>query len=381
MIWSIVFCGPLFLVGALCFCPDSRCSAADTPNSSLERIDAVVQEAIARKQLPGAVILIVHRGEVVYRKALGSRCVEPVAAPMTTDTLFDLASLTKPIATATSLMILMERGKLQISDTVAQHLAAFAQHGKSAITVEQLLLHTSGLVADNPETDYREGKVKALARIHELAPVAEPGTRFRYSDVNYIVLGELVEHLAGMPLDQFAQQNIFAPLGMNETAFRPTGNLAKRAAPTQQRNGHWMIGEVHDPRAYLLGGVAGHAGLFSTADDLAICTQMLLGEGTYKGKRILSGATARAMMAPRPVPGGLRAYGWDVQTAFSSNRGQLFPRGKSFGHTGFTGTSIWIDPTSATAVIFLSNRVHPNGKGDVKRLRGEVATLAAAACR
>jgi CubicO group peptidase (beta-lactamase class C family) len=369
----------LLLLGAAHFSSGVQDSIA--PNSSRERIDAVVQEAIARKQLPGAVILIVHRGEVVYRKALGSRSVEPVATSMTADTLFDLASLTKPIATATSLMILMERCKLQISDAVAHYLPAFAQNGKSAITVEQLLLHTSGLAADNPETDYREGKAKALARIHELAPVAQPGSRFRYSDVNYIVLGELVEHLAGMPLDQFTQQNIFAPLGMKETAFRPVGNLAKRAAPTQQREGRWMVGEVHDPRAYLLGGVAGHAGLFSTADDLAIYAQMLLGEGAYKGKRILSAATARAMMTPRPVPGGLRAYGWDVQTAFSSNRGRLFPSGKGFGHTGFTGTSIWIDPSSTTAVIFLSNRVHPNGKGDVKRLRGEVATLAAAACR
>ncbi|HEV3119079.1 MAG TPA: exo-beta-N-acetylmuramidase NamZ domain-containing protein, partial [Gemmataceae bacterium] len=342
-------------------------------------IDTVVQDAIGRQQLPGAVVLVLHRGDLVFRKAYGLRSKAPKEMPMTVDTVFDLASLTKPIATATSLMILAERGKLKLTDRVAQYLPAFGQNGKENITIEQLLLHTSGLLADNPEADYRDGRAKALERIDRLVPRTPPGTRFTYSDVNYIVLGELVTHLANLALDEFARDNIFVPLGMNETMFRPPGALASRAAPTEQRNGHWMIGEVHDPRAYLLGGVAGHAGLFSTADDLAIYAQMILRGGEYRGKRILSPQSVKTMTTPHAVPGGLRAYGWDVQTAFSSNRGDVFPRGKSFGHTGFTGTSIWIDPTTDTAVIFLSNRVHPNGKGDVKRLRGQVATLAATA--
>jgi uncharacterized protein YbbC (DUF1343 family) len=219
----------------------------------------------------------------------------------------------------------------------------------------------------------------ALARICDLKPVAAPGTRFIYSDVGYIILGELVERLGGAPLDAFAQKHIFEPLGMYETAFRPPERLKARAAPTQEREGHWMVGEVHDPRAYRLGGVAGHAGLFSTADDLAIYAKMILGGGEYHGRRILAPATVRIMTTARPVPGGLRAYGWDMRTRFSTNRGDLFPAGKSFGHTGFTGTSLWIDPESQTAVIFLSNRVHPDGKGNVTRLRGQVATLAAAA--
>jgi len=197
--------------------------------------------------------------------------------------------------------------------------------------------------------------------------------------MGYIVLGELVERLAGVPLDEFAQKQIFAPLGMIDTGFRPSGKQRERAAPANLRNGQWIAGDVHDPRAFQLGGVAGHAGLFSTADDLAVYARMLLRGGEHKGQRILSPLAVRAMTTPRPVPGGLRSYGWDVDTSYSINRGELFPRGQSFGHTGFTGTSIWMDPASETAVIFLSNRLHPNGKGNVTRVRNQMATLAAAA--
>jgi uncharacterized protein YbbC (DUF1343 family)/CubicO group peptidase (beta-lactamase class C family) len=319
---------------------------------------------------------VVRNGKVAFRKAYGLRSRRPDEEPMTADTVFDLASLTKPVATATSVMVLLEQGKLGLSDRVARHLPEFAQGGKDRITVEQLLLHTSGLVADNPVDDYKDGRPKALERVFGLRPVAEPGTRFVYSDVNFIVLGELVGRLGGEPLDTFARKHVFEPLGMRDTTFRPGKALAARAAPTEQREGRWMRGEVHDPRAYLLGGVAGHAGLFSTADDLAVFAQMILAGGTYAGRRVLAPEAVRLMTAPRPVPGGLRALGWDMQTRFSSNRGDLFPAG-SFGHTGFTGTSIWIDPTSRTAVLFLSNRVHPDGKGQINRLRGRVATSVA----
>jgi len=239
------------------------------------------------------------------------------------------------------------------------------------------LLHTSGLIGDNPEGDYRDGPKKALEHIYQLSLQSEPGSRFRYSDVGYIVLGQLVEKLSGETLDIFTRRHIFEPLAMRDTAFKPTGRLADRAVPTERCDGRWIRGEVHDPRAYLLGGVAGHAGLFSTADDLAIYAQMLLNQGEFKGKRILSPASVRLMVSPRAVSDGWRALGWDVQTSFSSNRGELFPFG-SFGHTGFTGTSIWIDPSSETAVIFLSNRVHPQAKGNINRLRGQVATVVAA---
>jgi uncharacterized protein YbbC (DUF1343 family)/CubicO group peptidase (beta-lactamase class C family) len=342
----------------------------------LDRIDGAVKAAVERGDLPGAVVLVLHRDKVVFRRAYGLRSKKPAEVPMTDDTVFDLASLTKPIATATSVMLLVEQGKLRISDPVAQHLPAFAAKGKDKITIEQLLLHTSGLIADNPVADYKDGRDKAIQRICDLEPTQSPGTKFVYSDVNFIVLGEIVAKLSGKPLAEFAKANVFTPLGMSETGYKPDDALKKRCAPTEQREGRWMVGEVHDPRAYLLDGVAGHAGLFSTADDLARYALMVLHEGTLDGKRVLSPLTVRLMTTPRDVPNGQRAYGWDVRTSYSSNRGELF---KGFGHTGFTGTSIWIDPDSETAVIFLSNRVHPDGKGNVNRVRGQVATLAAAA--
>ncbi len=373
---------PRLLLLIACFLVTAAARAAEPfPAEAAARIDDAVGQALRRGELPGAVVLIVHRDAVVFRKAYGLRSRQPTEVPMTADTVFDLASLTKPVATATSLMLLVEQGKLRPSDRVAQYLPAFGQNGKDRITVEQLLLHTSGLEADNPLTDYQGGREKALDRIYALKLEAEPGSRFRYSDLNYIVLGELVGRVAGVPLDRFAQEHIFAPLGMDDTAFLPGERLRARAAATERREGRWMVGEVHDPRAYALGGVAGHAGLFSTADDLARYARMLLRGGELDGKRILAVATVKAMTEPRRVPGGLRAFGWDVDTAYSRNRGDLFPRGKGFGHTGFTGTSLWIDPDSATAVIFLSNRVHPDGKGNVTRLRGQVATIAAEGVR
>jgi uncharacterized protein YbbC (DUF1343 family) len=343
----------------------------------LARIDGVVKESLDRGRLPGAVILVVRQGKVAFRRAYGLRSRQPAEAAMTVDTVFDLASLTKPIATASSIMLLLEQGKLRLSDRVAQYLPEFGQNGKEKITIEHLLLHTSGLLADNPVSDYAEGRQKALDRICNLKLEAEPGRKFIYSDVGYIVLGELIGRVGGTPLDDFASKNIFEPLGLRETTFRPKENLAVRAAPTEKREGVWMKGEVHDPRAFLMGGVAGHAGLFASADDLAVFAQMILNGGEYAGKRILGAATVRLMTTPRTVPGGLRAFGWDVKTPYSSNRGELFSA-DSFGHTGFTGTSIWLEPASQTAVIFLSNRVHPDGKGDVRRLRGQVATLVAA---
>jgi uncharacterized protein YbbC (DUF1343 family) len=359
-----------------------RLPAADPADVGLDaaklgQIDTAVQEGIEQGRLPGAVVLVVRQGKIPFRKAYGLRSKQPAEVRMTADTVFDLASLTKPIATATSVMLLLEQGKLGLTDRVSRHLPEFAQNGKEHITVEHLLLHTSGLLADNPVADYKDGRKKALERICQLRPLAEPGAKFVYSDVNFIVLGELVARISGAALDAFARKHIFEPLGLRETTFRPDKTLAERAAPTEKRDDHWMRGEVHDPRAYLLGGVAGHAGLFSTADDLAVFVQMILNRGSYAGQRILKPETVRLMTTPRPVPGGRRALGWDVRTAFSSNRGNGFSA-DSFGHTGFTGTSIWIDPDKQTAVIFLSNRVHPDGKGQINRLRGRVASLVAA---
>jgi uncharacterized protein YbbC (DUF1343 family)/CubicO group peptidase (beta-lactamase class C family) len=340
----------------------------------LARIDTVAASAIAEGKTPGVVVLVVRQGKVAFRKAYGRRQVQPMAEPMTTDTVFDLASLTKPIATATAIHLLVERGKLRLDDRVATHLPAFGMDGKDRITVEHLLLHTSGLPAGNPVRDYDNGRASAIAKIANLRLLTDPGIRFVYSDLGYIILGEMVEKLTGESLDVFCSKNVFAPLGLRDTTFRPGKALAARAAPTENVNDQWLRGEVHDPRARRLGGVAGHAGLFGTADDLAVYAQMLLDGGIWQGRRVLSPDSVRSMTEPRRVPGGLRALGWDVRSRYSHNRGERFG---GFGHTGFTGTSIWIDPPSRTAVIVLTNRVHPDGKGNVVRLRSRIATIVA----
>ncbi|HZZ79258.1 MAG TPA: serine hydrolase domain-containing protein [Gemmataceae bacterium] len=342
------------------------------PADRLSGIDDAVKAAIARGELPGAVVVIVHKEKVVYRKAFGHRVKAPQHTLMTEDTVFDLASLTKPIATALSIMLLLEDGKLKLEDPIAKHLPAFARKETEKITIAQLLTHTGGFIADNPIGDYKDGKDKAWEKLLALNPIAPPGSKFTYSDVSFILLGKIVESASKTPLDEFAARRIFTPLGMKETGYRVSGDLKKRCSPTQQREGRWMVGEVHDPRAYALGGVAGHAGLFSTGDDLAILAKMMLN----KGKPLLREETWKVMTEPRKVPNGLRTYGWDMATGYSANRGDVFPKGVSFGHTGFTGTSIWIDPRSQTAVIFLSNRVHPDGKGNVTKLRARVATIA-----
>jgi CubicO group peptidase (beta-lactamase class C family) len=314
--------------------------------------------------------------------------VKPEAADMTPDAVFDMASLTKPVATGTSVMILIQQGKLKPSDLVSKHWPEFAASGKEKVTVEHLLLHTSGLTADNAIADYADGKAKALERIAALKLEAPAGTRFRYSDVGFIVLGELVERLGGVPVDKFAKKHVFEPLKMTDTGFTPGEALRKRIAPTGLRDGKTILGEVHDPRSFKMGGVAGHAGLFSTADDLTRYCRMLLRGGELDGTRILDAKTVKLFTEAHAVPviekggkesKGLRSYGWDVDTSYSSPRGNRFTKGEGFGHTGFTGTSAWVDPGTKTAVIILANRVHPDDKGNVTRLRREVATIVAEA--
>jgi uncharacterized protein YbbC (DUF1343 family)/CubicO group peptidase (beta-lactamase class C family) len=376
--------------------PIVRPESVSVSSSRLAQMDAVIADAIADKKLPGAVVLVGRKGRVVWKKAYGTRAVKPVREVMTPDTIFDLASLTKVVATTTSVMILMERGKLRLSDPVSVHIPELKGEGRDRITIEQLLTHVSGYA---PDFDLRErwtGYDEAIKRLIKEPLRNPPGSRFTYSDIGFITLGEVVARAGGMPLDQFAQQNIFRPLGMQNTGFRPSQTLITRIAPTEKRRGQmsylgdtavnagaegevWLRGEVHDPTSYRMNGVAGHAGLFSTANDLAIYCQMILNGGTYGGVRILSPLTVAEMTRPRVVAsnGATRGLGWDINTTFSSNRGDLFPLG-SFGHTGFTGTSLWIDPASQMFVVFLSNRVHPDGKGDVGPLRGRVATIVAA---
>jgi uncharacterized protein YbbC (DUF1343 family) len=358
--------------------PRSSPEAVGMNPGLLGRIDDVVAEGLANGQMPGCVVLVGHRGKIVFFKAYGHRQIEPSKVAMTEDTVFDLASLTKPIATATSVMLLVERGRLRLRNRVAQYLPEFGQNGKGRVRVEQLLTHEAGFVPDNKLEDYDDGPEKAFDRIFALEPRTEPGTQFVYSDVGYIVAAELVRRITGQNVHEFSQQKLFQPLGMQETGFLPNESLRSRAATTQERDGRWMQGEVHDPRAYRLGGIAGHAGLFSTADDLAVYAQMMIGKGSFGGIRVLGEQTVATMVEPREVSRGLRALGWDIRSGYSSNRGELFSS-RAFGHGGFTGTAMWVDPELDLFVIFLSNRVHPDGKGSVNSLAGRIGTIAAAA--
>ena len=310
---------------------------------------------------------------------------------MTVDTIFDLASLTKVIATAPSVMALVEDGTIRLRDRVARFVPGFERHGKEAVTIEHLLTHVSGLRPDLPLEEEFEGTGEGLRRVLDERLEAPPGEAFIYSDLNFILLGEIVRRASGQPLEVFAAQRLFAPLGMRDTSFRPDAARAARIAPTEActplgwpcsgPGGVMLRGTVHDPTARRMGGVAGHAGLFGTADDLARFGRMLLDGGrASSGSAVLSPLAVARMTRPSTPArlGEVRGLGWDIDSRYSSNRGDLFsPR--SFGHTGFTGTSIWIDPETRTVVVFLSSRVHPDGGGNVVRLRGLVATLAAAA--
>ncbi len=349
-------------------------------SARLSQLDRVLELAVARRDAPGAVLLVVRGGSVVYEKAFGHRSLQPTPEAMTVDTIFDMASLTKVMATATSIMILAEEGKISLSDPVAGPLPEFAVHGKESITLLQLLTHFSGLRPDIDLDQPWNGRQAALERGFEEKPVELAGEKFVYSDINYFLLGEVVERVSGVPLERFAKERIFEPLGMSDTGFLPAPSALSRIAPTEWRDGVMLRGVVHDPTAERMGGVAGHAGLFSTAADTARFAQAMLNGGVLEGRRILSPLGVRKMTSNQSPPGQSewRGIGFDIRSRFSSSRGDLFPVG-SYGHTGFTGTSLWIDPASKTAVVLLTNRLHPDGGGDVVALRKKVATVAAAA--
>jgi len=417
-------------------------------------ISTLINAAIAQKKLPGAVVVIGHDGKVVFEKAYGNRKLagEPgldgkpsPAEPMTEDTIFDMASLTKCLATATAMMQLYEQGKYQFDDPVAKHLPEFAVNGKEKVTIRELLTHYSGLPPDvslkDPWGLAAPDKAEGIKRAMESTLANPPGTKFVYSDINFITLGVLVEKLSGQPLDIYAREHIFIPLKMTQTSFHPygkvcdadkkvgaaieydadaprvnmcppgtwSGELAADSAPTAHDDeskdnpaanpdyDHLLRGTVHDPTTRRMGGVAGHAGVFSTAHDVSLYAHALLDKLLHNtGPFPLKQSTLRLMTTPQqpatahsdaniltpdgqPTKGvAARGFGWDINTAFSRPRGSIFPIG-SFGHTGFTGTTLWMDPGSNTYVILLSNAIHPRGNAPISALRGQVATAAAQA--
>lgn len=359
-------------------------------SSGFAQIDQLVADAIATNRTPGAVVLVGRGDDIVFEKAYGHRVVQPTLEPMTVDTIFDLASLTKPVATTTAVMQLIEGGRLRLNDTVASHISGFERYGKGGITIRHMLTHVSGL---RPDVDLHpwDGYQTAIDLAIEEVPTFGPGERFIYSDINFFLLGHIVQRVSGMPLDAYVQRHVFDPLGMVDTGYRPPASKRARIAPTERCDtaapypcntptAAHLHGVVHDPTARRMGGVAGHAGVFGTARDLSRFARMLLNGGQLGSARVLSPATVARMTAPSTPEhiSSVRALGWDIDTSYSSNRGELFPVG-SYGHTGFTGTSLWIDPESNSYVVFLSSRLHPDGRGDVTPLRARVATVAAAA--
>ncbi|HZT73007.1 MAG TPA: serine hydrolase domain-containing protein [Terriglobales bacterium] len=379
----------------------------------LHAIAPVVERAIARGAFPGAVVLAAHHGRVIYRGVFGNRSIVPSVQPMRFDTMFDLASLTKVIATTPAIMQLLEEGKIRLDEPVAHYWPEFAENGKGKVTIRELLTHTSGLPPDIPSPELLlllhlpptgfpgwppdknvaapwHGEAAALKLVEQVALINPPGKKFVYSDINFIVLGYLVERLGGEPLNVYAARHIYTPLGMTSTMFLPPAALKNRIAPTQIINGVLRWGVVHDPTAKAMGGVSGLAGLFSDAHDLGRYAQCLLnggvlrvsdGHGHRRAARILGPLAVLKMTTPQTPLGltDIRGLGWDLDSAYSRNRGVLFPIG-SFGHTGWTGTSIWIDPVTQTYLIILTSRVHPEaapGAG-VMAVREEVANIVAA---
>ncbi|HVV71259.1 MAG TPA: exo-beta-N-acetylmuramidase NamZ domain-containing protein, partial [Verrucomicrobiae bacterium] len=360
------------------------CSAQAKAESSfypekLQEMDAAIDQTIADKGCPGGVLWLEHRG-AQYHKAYGHRSLVPTVEPMTEDTIFDLASLTKVVACTPAVMLLVERGQLSLEDKVQKYIPAFTGGGKEEITIKQLMLHISGLRGDIETTSDWHGQAAAIEKACQERLLTPPGTRFRYSDINFFLLGEIVQRVSGQPLQDFVAHEIYQPLKMSDTGYLPPESKLNRIAPTEVVNGKPFRGVVHDPTARHMGGVAGHAGLFTTAADLARYARMLLNMGELDGVRIFKPETVALMTSvqtPESLP-ARRGLGWDIDSGYSGLRGKIFPLG-SYGHTGWTGTSIWIDPFSRTFVIFLSNRNHPDESGSVGALRATLGTLAAEA--
>ena len=343
-------------------------------------VDEAAIDAVRSGDIPGVVVLVGRGDETLYRRAYGWRRTVPDRADMTLDTIFDIASLTKPVGTTLAVMSLVERGDVRLDAPLGRYLPEFRKRAFNQVTIRRLLTHSAGLPAIPPNHVVRAG-FPAAARAIAKAPFDyPPGSGFQYSDTGFILLGEMVRRVSGLPLDRYLDKHLFKPLGLRDTSFHPPAAVHDRIAPTEFHNGRLLVGEVHDPRARDLGGVAGHAGMFSTAADLARICRMLVNQGTLEGRRILKPATVSLMWTRSTEGNGSRALGWDVTSAYARRMFPFFPA-DSVMHTGYTGTSLMIDPASRTYVLLLTNRVHPSGGGAaaVAELRTRVAAAVGAA--
>jgi len=364
--------------GVLLACWLAPCAvlAIDLDHMDWSPVDSAVRAQIAAGAMPGAVLVFGDAEHMWLRKAWGEQARVPRSEPMTVDTVFDLASLTKVLATTTAILQLAERGQLQLDLPVVHYWPDFAAHGKGDITVRQLLAHRSGLRVDLDLREEWTGRQAALRRVVQESPIAAPGTRTVYSDINFMVLGEIVERVSGQALATYVQRHIFKPLGMVDTGFRPSRSKRPRIAPTEMLHGELLRGTVHDPTARRMGGVAGHAGLFGTAGDLARFAQAML----RKKNRVLARESIDAMGQPQTADpadaSDPRGLGWQLLAPLVANRDDLAPLG-AVGHTGYTGTGLWIDFAQGRFVVLLSNRVHPDGHGNAQPLRRQILALLA----
>ncbi len=352
---------------------------ASITKDNLKPISKIVNQEIRKGKIPGAVIMIGTHNKILYHQAFGWRSIKPVKTQMTKDTIFDLASLTKVIATTTAIMKLYEEGKIKIDDKVSTYIPEFSKNGKSDITIRHLLTHYSGLKPDLPLNTEWNGYNTAIKMATDDSVVDMPGSKYIYSDINFVILGEIIKKVTGKPFHIYCKENIFEPLGMKNTFFEPDILDKKNIAPTQifkGKSGKVLCGEVHDPTARRMGGVAGHAGLFSTSEDISKFAMMLLSDGLYNKNRFFEKSTIEIMTSPQSPEGKtpFRGLGWALDAPFASNREDFSPVG-SYGHKGYTGTLLWIDPISDIFVIILTNRVHPDGKGDAEPLRKKIIEL------
>jgi uncharacterized protein YbbC (DUF1343 family)/CubicO group peptidase (beta-lactamase class C family) len=346
--------------------------------AALKALDQVIEKAVAKKNPAGVVLWLEHRG-LTHTLVKGARELVPVREEMTADTIFDAASLTKVIATTPSIMVLADQGKIDLDAPASRYLTEFVGEGRELICIRHLITHTSGLKPGIPELPAWIGYAEGIRRATASVPDAPPDSFFRYSDINFILLGEIVQRVSKKKLDAFASEHVFKPLKMNSTRFVPPADWRSRIAATERDElGQMLCGVVHDPTSRRMGGITGHAGLFTTAADLARYARMILAGGELDGARVLKAGTIAQMQRVQTAATVFerRGFGWDIDSTYSRPRGTVFPTG-SFGHTGFTGTSLWIDPASKSFVIFLSSRLHPDGGGSVRDLYELVGTAAA----
>ena len=346
------------------------------PKGGTEKIDHLLESAIGRGLIAGGVVLVGNRQGVLFEKAYGRQSPEPGARPMTVDTIFDLASLTKVVATTPAIIRLAQEGRLSLVEPIRKWFPELAGNGKDELLVMHLLTHTSGL--DDFPLRSAAPLASAIEGVAAQKLKGEIGSRFHYADINFILLAELVRRITGFGLDTYAQQRFYIPMGMDDTLFNPGADKQARCAPTWGNDCALPAGQPQDYLSRQLGGVAGHAGLFSTAADLSRFCRMILSEGRVAGGMVLQERSVRQMTAPYFSRGGevVRGLGWDIASPYSAPRGNGFSRA-SFGHTGYSGTSLWLDPGADLFVILLTSRLEYRKKGDFNQLRSDLSSLAA----